>query len=414
MVSIPSIAVLDRTLRDVTEFLAAELTAPSEKAPGWDDLHWRIALAAAVMQGIAPLLAKQVRWHVPFWVQTLHEQRNHVTRRHVRIEALLKDIDERARRQDLVLVALKGSALHALGVYEPGDRPMADIDLLVRRDDRTAAQEVLRDCGFDLTFINSRHDLFEPRNRQAMSQGYGEHFDNPLKVELHTSIRERLPVDEIDITDLLFPHAPQAGINGYRSTAALMRHLLLHAAGNMRAHALRHIQLCDLARLSQLMGELDWSELLDGGPGHQPLWWAAPPLILTAKYFPRSIPDDVVRALEPHCTWLLRSRAQRQNLSDVSWSNIRIYALPGVEWCKSLTDFFLFVRARILPDEEIRANLKHVDHEVKSSAVAWYGLSQNRRILKWVFSRPPRVQTMSAVRTVLAMRIPPGRQKSHD
>jgi len=41
-----------------------------------------------------------------------------------------------------------------------------------------------------------------------------------------------------------------------------MRHLLLHAAGNIRARALRQMQLHDIALLAPRMKASDWSELL--------------------------------------------------------------------------------------------------------------------------------------------------------
>lgn len=37
-----------------------------------------------------------------------------------------------------------------------------------------------------------------------------------------------------------------------------------------------------------------------------------------------------------------------------------------------------------------------------SSAVPWYGISHGARILRWVFPRPSRVQTLLSVRAALA------------
>jgi hypothetical protein len=254
-----------------------------------------------------------------------------------------------------------------------------------------------------MTFANSRHELFEPRIRVPTSAGYGEHSDNPLKIELHTSVRESLPVNEIDITQYLFPvDSPYGGVCGYRSLSALMLHLLLHASGNMRAHALRHVQLHDIARLAERFCTRDWGELLETHPSGQTLWWAAPPLILTARYFPNSVPAALIEELNNQCTWVLRTHATRQKLADVSWSNIRIYALPGVEWCKGGSEVLKFVRQRALPNREIRENLKQAEiHNASSSPVAWYGISQTARILRWVFFRPPRVQTLMALRSAL-------------
>jgi hypothetical protein len=43
----------------------------------------------------------------------------------VRIEQLLRRLDERTREAGIAAVALKGVALHAFGVYQAGDRRLA-------------------------------------------------------------------------------------------------------------------------------------------------------------------------------------------------------------------------------------------------------------------------------------------------
>jgi hypothetical protein len=36
------------------------------------------------------------------------------------------------------------------------------------------------------------------------------------------------------------------------------------------------------------------------------------------------------------------------------------------------------------------------------AAIPWYGISHGARILRWIFSKPPRVQTMLTIRAALA------------
>ena len=49
----------------------------------------------------------------------------------------------RARaRPGIALVPLKGAALHAMGIYAAGERPMADVDLLVREEQSPRATEI--------------------------------------------------------------------------------------------------------------------------------------------------------------------------------------------------------------------------------------------------------------------------------
>jgi hypothetical protein len=404
-IELPPLNKVAAVLRKITERLALELTAPTHEPPPWDEFEWRIARAVATMQGVSPLLSTVLRWTEPAsWLQFLDEQREHVLGRHRRITQLLSMIDSRARDEGVALVGLKGAALHASGVYEAGQRPMADVDLLVRDEDLEATTRILENCDFELTFSTWRHQLFESRSRMdSIAVGLGEHTDNPIKIELHTDIRERLPVTETDITQFLLSRLSQPGLNPYPSPASLMMHLLLHAAGNIRAHALRLIQLHDIARLAARFSPADWEELLTARPDDRGLWWAGVPLMLTARYFPNTIPSFVMARVDEECPWLLRKIASRQRLADVSWSNIRVYALPGIEWSTNFREALRFTLSRIWPSREASVELhRFAVHHPGASKVPWYGISQGARILRWVFSRPPRVQTLLIVRAALA------------
>jgi hypothetical protein len=403
--ALPPLAKIATALRDITESLAHELAVPTQESPHWDEFEWRIACAVAAMQGVSSLLLVGLHWKGPSdWRRFLEEQRDHIAGRHRRIMQLLDRIDSQACRKGLALVALKGAALHTSGIYQAGERPMADIDLLVRDADEKATARLLEDCDFECTFTTWRHRLFEARVKRVSIE-LGEHCDNPIKIELHTNIRERLPISETDITQFLLPRAPHAGLNAYPSAASLMMHLLLHAAGNMRAHALRLIQLHDIARLAARFSPGDWKELLTTRPNGQALWWAAAPLILTAQYCPAVIPATVIARLDEECPWLLGKVARHQSLTDVSWSNIKVYAFPGIEWSRTPREALRFMISRMWPSCETRVELQRfAAHNPGASEIPWYGISQAARILRWAFSKPPRVQTLLSVRAALAQR----------
>jgi hypothetical protein len=404
-VVLPSLAKVAAALRTTTETLARELAVPTQEPPLWTEFEWHIARAVAGMQGVSSLLHKGLRWEGPeSWRWFLHEQRKHSVARHLHIARLLDAIDSQARLEGVALVALKGAALHASGIYTAGQRPMGDIDLLIRNDDAKAVARVLDACGYEAAFTTHRHQVFQPRARKVSSSvRLGEHVDNAIKIEVHTRIAEPLPVIAADITQFLVPPAAHAGLNPYPSTASLMLHLLLHAAGNMRAHALRLIQLHDIALLAGRFGPGDWEELFAMRPDGRTLWWALAPLMLTARYYPAAVPPDLFARLGMECPWLLGRLARRQRLTDVSWSNIRIAAFPGVEWSRSPREALDFMIGRIWPSREARLELKEGGAQIPdSSSVPWYGISHGARILRWIFSRPPRVQTLLSVRAALA------------
>src|SRR5258708_38778288 len=190
---IPEPVALDRTLRKITEVLALELACPTQAVPDWSDFEWIMARAVAAMHGVSPLLSRALRWQGPaVWTGFLEEQRAHTATRHLRIEDLLLRLDQRAREAGVAAVALKGVALHAFGVYQAGDRPMADVDLLVRPADAPRTAKMLESLGYAESFTTWKERAFTCGDEQEPAI-LGEHSTTGIKIELHERIGERLP-----------------------------------------------------------------------------------------------------------------------------------------------------------------------------------------------------------------------------
>ena len=130
--ALPPLGVLQSALRKTTETLIREVAFPSGDAPRWNDFEWRIAEAAAVMQGISALLSNRSRWRGPQrWEAFLAGQTEHTLLRRQKIAKLLEHMHIEATLARLPAVALKGAELYGMGAYPRGDRPMSDVDLLV-------------------------------------------------------------------------------------------------------------------------------------------------------------------------------------------------------------------------------------------------------------------------------------------
>jgi hypothetical protein len=398
----PPFAVVAAALRKTTERLAAEVVRSSASPPEWSELEWAIARSVSAMQGISALLANGLSWSgPPSWSAFLAEQRQQSQLRHERIGDLLGRIDSVLRQRGIACVVLKGGALRALDLYGRGERPMGDIDLLIAHGDSPAIAAAMTDIGYVEAPEKERHRIFEPRPLLE-ARGFGEHVDNPLKIEVHTAVVEALPARKIDITARLRSGRERPGLSNYPDLVSLLLHLLLHAAGNMRAHALRQIQIHDIGLVGALLDERDWEAILERRDGHERQWWVFPPLALTARYYPGRIPDEVLRVARAACPPILRLAAERQSLTDVSWSNLRISALPGIAWSRTPLDALRLMLSRAAPSrralEELgtaRRAQPHLDQ------VPWYGVSHANRMLRWLFSRPPRVQTIVSVRAAL-------------
>jgi hypothetical protein len=393
---------LEGILRKVTEVLAKELACPTRAAPDWSEFDWIVARAVAAMHGVSPLLSRALRWQGPTgWRGFLDQQRAHTARRHARINDLLLCLDQRAHEAGIAAVALKGAALHSLGVYQAGDRPMADVDLLVRPADAHRTARMLESIGYAESCATWRERVFICGEREPAL--LGEHSNNGVKIELHERICERLPWRITDVSEHVFPSQPQPGLNAYPSRASLMIHLLLHAAGCMAYQSLRLLHLHDLARLSSEMAEDDWTAVRKAGErGHRP-WWAFPPLNLASRYLPSNIPVGVLTELADECPYLLERASRHRTLCDVSYSHLWVDAFPGMEWSQSLREALRYVASRVRP------SAKHIElraHVANSEAWAirgqWSRLSQSRRILQWITSRPTRPVTRHAVHAALA------------
>jgi hypothetical protein len=398
----PSRIAMQAALRKTTEALATELARPREAAPEWSEFEWRVARATATMHGVSPLLAGVLRWRGPAgWPQFLSEQRAQTARRQERMSELLHLIDVRARACGIALMGLKGTALHAIGLYAAGERPMADIDLLAHEKDSERVARLLEALGFRETYATWKHRVFEPREART-SAAFGEHADNAMKIELHTRIREILPLRAVDISAQMFAHKLRPGLNGYPSRAALMTHLVLHASGAMVFRALRLINLHDIARLAALMTDEDWDEFLHRGNAQDKrMWWALPPLSLTARYY-WCIAQRILVPVGAGCPWLLRQACRRRSLTDVSFSYLWISAFPGIEWAQSLREMLAYAGRRLVPNAEVRA-MREVIAVTQPCAAEdpWARLPQGRRILRWLIARQVRAETLRPVRMAL-------------
>jgi hypothetical protein len=399
-----SLKVLQLTLQRITEVLASELCNPTATAPTWSDAEWAVARAVAAIHGVSPLLADTLRWQGPAaWARFLAEQKLHTAQRFRRIEQLLQLIEVRAREARVALVPLKGAALHAMGIYVAGERPMADLDLFVREEQSQGAAEVFAGLGLRESYRTWKHRVFEQADHPHVATALGEHARNGIKLELHCHIAEILPRRAVDVTESVFPQLLHPGLNAYPSKAALLMHLLLHAAGALIRRELRLLQLHDIARLSAHMKDEGWEGLsrLAAQTADASLWWAFPPLALAARYY-GCVPERVLARAASDCHWTLKRVYRRRKLSAASHSHLWVSALPGIEWARSPWAMLEYAAARVVPSAEtVYLRNAFANMQPRVSGGTWAHLSQRQRMLRWMFLRQARHPTLQPVRAAL-------------
>ena len=398
-----SLQGLQCALHRTTELLAGELNRPTRNVPDWSANEWAVAQAAAAIHGVAALLAATLQWQgPPRWRQFLLEQKAHTAQRFLRMQRLLQLIDGRARGQGIGLIALKGAALHAGGLYAPGERPMSDVDLLVREEQAPRTVQLLAEFGFHESDRTWKHQVFERSGGHA-PVALGEHYANDLRIELHCSIRELLPLRSVDVSQVVFPQRMQGGLNAYPSKVAALLHVLLHAAGAMIHRELRLLHLIDIARLSRTLTDEEWAQVLREGArtAEGSLWWAFPPLSLAARYF-SCVPQQVLDSTASDCHWLLKRVCRRRTLSEASGSHLWISAFPGIEWSRTPRELLAYAAARAAPStQDLQQRKLMAIAQPRISGGAWAGLSQGQRMLRWAVSRQARQETLAPVRAAL-------------
>jgi hypothetical protein len=397
---IPPFGTLQRALRRVTNRLINEVDAPTFIPPDWSRIEWAVARSVSAIQGISGLLANRLRWREPRdFLEFLAEQREHTVAFRDCARTALARIDAAARAAGVPVVALKGAATFGMKLHGRGERPMADLDLLIEPSGMEAMQTVMTSCGYVHSHTTRRHVAFKPAADRP-TIGFGEHGDNPVRVDLHTRITEHLPVSEVDATPTIMPAILVPGINGYASRVSLFRHLLLHAAGNMRGRTFRAIQAFDAAALAGVLETADWAELLDDA--RFATWWLYPPLAVTAHVRPGCIPASVMECAARACPRWLRRRMRHGDMFEVSLSNLRIAALAGIEWSRTPAEALRLLRRRLIPNPQELTELREgMGGMPKLLELPWYQLSHPQRILRWVLGRAPRVQTMISVQAAL-------------
>jgi len=399
--ALPPLKVIQAALRKTSEALATVLADPSADAPEWSPFEWRIARASAALHGVSSLLSSHLTWRGPAdWVEFLADQRRQTLARHVRLDALLRLIDQETQHRGVAFVALKGATLHDMGLYKAGERPMADLDLFASTADLERMVEILRAIGFHQATITWKHRVFES-DEASSAATFGEHSANGIKIDLHGQIREILPRRPVDVSDLIMPFEPRPGMNPYRSKASLMAHLLLHAAGAIALRAMRLVQLHDLALLSRRMSEADWLELTGPVAAQRALWWAFSPLILVARYY-GTIPAYVLANTAEACGWSLRRSSRKKQLWQVSFSDLRRRAFPGIEWSQSAGDALAYAAERAMLAARVLARVTltgQVVGGVDGIAGRWGESLPSRG---WIACRPVRPAPLVAVRSALA------------
>jgi len=164
------------------------------------------------------------------------------------------------RQAGVETLTLKGMVLAHTVYPDPGLRPMADLDLLVRPADRTRAVEALTSLGYRTPGPQAE--------RHAASRCFAELVRGGVLVDLHWDVARYLRFDGVVRVDHdgLWRRARPLVLAEGRSLALCPEDMLLHLAlhltlGSDFARVLWYADIDALIR--RYTGELDWERVVD-------------------------------------------------------------------------------------------------------------------------------------------------------
>lgn len=255
---------------------------------------------------------------------------------------ILKRILMQFQESQTEVILLKGVQLGHGEYPHFALRPMEDIDLLIRKSDRSKVIKFMLTMGFNLYETNQTCDKFFIRNRQA---------GKPLFIEIHSNLQTSLRLNrsfDIDI-DELWKGVREKVIFGFSFLELCPTHNLIYLGAHLSHHYFsRLIWAYDIALyVRRHREEIDWKRLKDicGSMKIRNALYHS--LCLCQELFQISIPEKVLKRLSP--SWGKRKMGEfliRRNLlfpqsRIIRFNQFLIKALSIDNWMEAIL-WFLF------------------------------------------------------------------------
>ena len=354
-------AATARLAEAVRQMMKADTAALEGDAPA-------IGLAAYV-SGTGPLLG----WGLHNGLVTASDEVAAVLREHWRHN---RDRAGRLRRACTAIVGALTSAgiktvvlkgLHTERDYFPalGVRPASDIDLLVDRDDRAAAEKMLWSRGL----LPASRGRFESSWREAAAPGqpaslYLVHRKDPWSIDLHHSLdiepAPGAPVARLDVGQPMLTERRWAETSaGHALDQPLLAlHLAVHAGhGLHNLTLLRLVELILVIRRDTATGRLSWLDFAAIAAAADAFGYAYPALAFAEQLAPGTIPAEILtesaRAAPRRAIEVVRrlTPASAQRIGRLSLAEHFMWTSGTQGWARQLT-------ADLIPRASLKRSLE--------------------------------------------------------
>lgn len=216
--------------------------------------------------------------------------------RNVRMMRVLDRIASRFEAAGVPLLALKGAVLNMTVYDRPDQRPMDDLDLLIREQDVDRVFTLLEEME-GLRGVSLVREDFFPRFHYEIEYTVGRIY--PVRVDLHVRPFRPLRYSRVVPTDALWASARRVRIDEGTILIPSDEEMLIHLATHAAIHACaRRMWLMDLYLWVVQHGDrMDWSRFVDTAGRWRLAWPVRQALESAERRFGPFLPVDVLPGL---------------------------------------------------------------------------------------------------------------------
>ena len=226
------------------------------------------------------------------------------------------------RQAGIQTVLLKGAVLSPLYYPDPLQRPLADLDLLIKPKDIAASREImLNQLGYRYYSRSAEDEVYLRGGRKSNIWAP----DNVHPVEVHFTLREEYAGIGYELAEIMWR---ESGERPYwqnttaclPSLPALLLHVCAHATSDWLIQRGRLMHIDDIRKLCDHMQPADWqrfSQLVQPDTAR----FVYPALAFVSKYTSLPVPAFVTGSLRENCSLALLSWLEETDLAQLSESN---------------------------------------------------------------------------------------------
>ena len=250
---------------------------------------------------------------------------------------------EALQQASILAIPLKGITLIEFLYQDPGIRPMADVDLLIKPQDFQVIKTVLESVGY--LFIDSYRGSYNFIDRE-----------NKVSLDLHSQFLRYEAMFNIDYHEI-YARLRKVTFNGQVHAKVLCpEHQLIHIAMHLAPGLYTQLNLLNLLDLYSLLSNqqspFDWEYLVDFARRSKVSSYIYAPLFLYTQLFNMGIPERILHQLGEKISYRKAQYIQNDYLETILNGGIltsKIF-LERLIWVDGTANKLKLLRMAFLPD----------------------------------------------------------------